>query len=169
MGASYVKMGGKTKNRPPILTLAPFITLRIIHGGKSVPRFFRKLFKMETKNKNKGGRPKKELVRNHCLRVACDKNELQTIKTKAAQLQLTISEYLRKLGVDSHIDIKQKRVLPKEVLLFTAQLNHLAANINSLSHKNNRGENFNQMEKDGLRLLSQEIQKLANDIKIFIR
>lgn len=123
---------------------------------------------METKNKNRGGRPKKVLVRNHCLRVACDKNELQTIKTKAAQLQLTISEYLRKLGVDSHIDIKQKRVLPKEVLLFTAQLNHLAANINSLSYKNNRAENFNQIEKNELKILAQQVQNLANNIKIFL-
>lgn len=124
---------------------------------------------MEQRNQNKGGRPKKDLARTHRLRVACDKNELETIQKKAAQVQLTISEYLRKMGVDSQIDIKQRRVLPKEVLLFTAKLNHLAANINSLSYKNNRAENFNQMEKNELRFLSQEVQQLANDIKTFIR
>lgn len=124
---------------------------------------------MEQRNQEKAGRPKKDLTRTHRLRVACDKNELLIIQNKAAQVQLTISEYLRRMGVESQIDIKQRRVLPKEVLLFTAQLNHLAANINSLSYKNNRGENFNQMEKEGLRLLSQQVQKLANDIKTFIR
>src|SRR3978361_578867 len=115
---------------------------------------------MEQRNQKKGGRPNKDLTRTHRLRVACDKNELEIIQKKAAQVQLTISEYLRRMCVDSQIDIKQRRVLPKEVLLFTAKLNHLAANINSLSYKNNRAENFNQKEKNELRFLSQEVQQL---------
>ena len=123
---------------------------------------------METKNKNIGGRPKKQLTKTHRLRVACDINEAQIIKTKAVHLQLTISEYLRKLGLESQIDNRQKNVFPKEVLLFTAKLNHLAANLNALSYKNNRGENFSQLEKEALTFLAKEVQKLANDIKIFL-
>ena len=124
---------------------------------------------MDLNISKKRGRPKKDLPRICCLRVACNQNELNIIKEKANQIQLTISEYLRKVGIDSQIDMKPKRVLPKEVLLFTAQLSHLAANINSLSYKNNRAENFNYTEKALLNNLAQEVQQLAIMIKIFLK
>jgi hypothetical protein len=48
------------------------------------------------------------------------------------------SEFLRNLGLNGKIDI-QKKALPKEVLLFTATLNHLAANVNQIAKKEKPG------------------------------
>jgi len=49
---------------------------------------------------------------------------------------LTVSEYLRNLGLGSKIDRRQK-VLPKEVLAFTGTMNHIAANLNQIAKKRN--------------------------------
>ncbi|MBZ4190575.1 plasmid mobilization protein [Niabella beijingensis] len=120
---------------------------------------------MNTPNeKNKGGRPKKPVKRSYRLRVACTALELQIIETKAKQVQLTISEFLREAAFNSHIDTRQK-TLPKEVLDFTGQLNHLAANVNSLAYKNNAAQAFNAFERTELRQLAAQLKELAEAIK----
>jgi len=124
---------------------------------------------MNTPNeKNKGGRPRKEVKRSYRLRVACTALELQVIETKAKQVQLTVSEFLREAAFNSHIDIRQK-TLPKEVLDFAAQLSHLAANINSLAYKNNAAQAFNAFERTELRQLAAQVKELALDIKNNLR
>ena len=115
-------------------------------------------------SKNKGGRPKKASKRNQRLRVACTTLELEIIKEKAKQVQLTISEFLREAALNSQVATRQK-TLPKEVLSFTANLNHLAANINSLAYKNNAAQIFNPFERMELKQLAEEVKKLALDIK----
>ncbi len=115
--------------------------------------------------KNKGGRPKKIMARTFRLRVACSRDELSIIKERAAQSELTISEFLRTAAIGSHIDNRKNKALPKEVLSLTALLNHLAANINSLAYKNNRAENFNDIERAELKYLAEKVHQLANDIK----
>jgi hypothetical protein len=124
---------------------------------------------METINKKNGGRPRKFNPRKHRLRVACDNEELSIIKDKARICQLTISEFLRTSAVGSHVVTKKEKTLPKEVLQFTAALNHLAANINSLAYKNNRAENFNPMERAELKLLATKVQKLGDEIKKYLQ
>ena len=124
---------------------------------------------MEILNKNKGGRPKKILSRTFRLRVACNKDELSIIKEKAEQTQLSVSEFLRTAAIGSHIDTRKNKTLPKEVLQVTAQLNHLAANINSLAYKNNRAENFNAIERAELKYLAAQVHQLANDIKNYLQ
>jgi hypothetical protein len=124
---------------------------------------------MEVPNKNKGGRPKKIMGRTFRLRVACNKDELSIIKEKAQQSQLSISEFLRTAATGSHIDTRKNKTLPKEVLQVTAQLNHLAANINSLAYKNNRAENFNAIERAELKYLAAQVHQLANDIKNYLQ
>ncbi|WP_300600940.1 mobilization protein [Niabella sp.] len=114
--------------------------------------------------KNKGGRPKKSVKRSYRLRVACTALELQIIETKAKQVQLTVSEFLREAAFNSHIDTRQK-TLPKEVLNFTGQLNHLAANVNSLAYKNNAAQAFNAFERTELRQLAAQLKELAEAIK----
>ena len=124
---------------------------------------------MEFLNKNKGGRPKKIMGRTFRLRVACNKDELSMIKEKAAQSQLSISEFLRAAATGSHIDTRKNKTLPREVLAVTARLNHLAANVNSLAYKNNRAENFNAIERAELKCLAEEVHQLANDIKNYLQ
>ncbi|MFT4156183.1 plasmid mobilization protein [Parafilimonas sp.] len=115
-------------------------------------------------HKNKGSRPKKTIQRSHRLRVACSALELEIIEGKAKQVQLTISEFLREAALNSQIFSRQK-TLPKEVLEFTAQLNHLAANVNSLAYKNNAAQIFNAFERLELKQLAADVKQLAQDIK----
>jgi hypothetical protein len=123
----------------------------------------------EILHKNKGGRPKKIAGRTFRLRVACSGDELAMIKEKAAECQLSISEFLRTAATGSHTDTRKNKALPKEVLAVTALLNHLAANINSLAYKNNRAENFNSIERAELKYLAAEVHELANDIKNYLQ
>ncbi|AHF14822.1 plasmid mobilization protein [Niabella soli] len=124
---------------------------------------------MNTPNeKNKGGRPRKEVKRSYRLRVACSALELQIIEAKARQVRLTVSEFLREAAFNSHIDTRQK-TLPKEVLDFAAQLSHLAANINSLAYKNNAAQAFNAFERTELRQLAAQVKELTLDIKNNLR
>lgn len=120
---------------------------------------------MNTPNeKSKGGRPKKSVKRIYRLRVACTALELTIIETKAKQVRLTISEFLREAAFNSHIDTRRK-TLPKEVLNFTGTLNHLAANINSLAYKNNSAQTFNAFERAELKQLAAQVKELAQAIK----
>lgn len=119
-------------------------------------------------SKNKGGRPKKTIQRSYRLRVACSALELGIIEGKAKQVQLTISEFLREAALNSQIVSRQK-TLPKEVLAFTAQLNHLAANINSLAYKNNAAQIFNAFERLELKQLAADVKQLAQDIKNYLQ
>src|SRR5580698_9874087 len=113
---------------------------------------------------NKGGRPKKFIKKDEFIGVRCNKIEKTIIIHKAKKLTLTPSEYLRALGLDRQIDI-QTKALPKEVLLFTATLNHLAANINQVAKKRNKEETFNAIERAEWNLLAEEVKILAVQIK----
>ncbi|WP_346237357.1 plasmid mobilization protein [Niabella insulamsoli] len=118
-------------------------------------------------HKNKGGRPSKTIKRNYRLRVACSAIEVTVIKSKARNVQLTVSEFLREAALKSQIVSRQK-TLPKEVLTFTARLNHLAANINSMAYKNNRLEDFSLLERATFKSLAGQVKELAQQIKNYI-
>lgn len=117
---------------------------------------------------NKGGRPKKENKRGQQLAVMCTKTERKIIEDKAKLSNTSISQFLRELALQGQVDRKIK-VLPKEVLLFTATLNHLAANMNQVAKKRNQNDELNAIERAGLIVLSNEIKKLAQDIKYFLK
>lgn len=117
---------------------------------------------------NKGGRPKKEHKRSQQLAVMCTLAERKIIEDKAKLSNTSISQYLRELALHGRVDRKIK-VLPKEVLLFTATLNHLAANMNQVAKKRNQNDELNAIERAGLIVLSVDIKKLAADIKYFLK
>ena len=116
------------------------------------------------KTKNKGGRPKKLIRRNEQLAVMCTLVERKVIEYKAKAANVSISEYLRTLGLKGQVDMKIK-ALPKEILEFKGTLNHMAANLNQVARKANREENFTDMERDEFMMLSKEIQNLIKQIK----
>lgn len=117
---------------------------------------------------NKGGRPKKENKRSQQLAVMCTSDERKIIEDKAKLGNVSISQFLRELALKGQVDRKLK-VLPKEVLLLTATLNHLAANMNQIAKKRNQNDDLNAVERAGLIVLSNEIKKLAEDIKYFLK
>ena len=121
-----------------------------------------------TIQKNKGGRPKKTEPRTRRLNVACTNQEQNIIAAKANAVGLTVSEYLRSSGLNSHIDIRKKK-LPMEVLEFTGRINNIASNINQLSKLNNAGQNFTVHERETMRNLAQILFELTEKIKAYLQ
>ncbi len=113
---------------------------------------------------NKGGRPKKLDPRSQQLAVMCTTQERKIIADKAKLLNISISQFLRELGIHGQVD-RKIIAFPKEILLFTAQLNHMAANINQVAKKRNRGDELNALERAELTVLVAEIKTLALNIK----
>ncbi len=89
---------------------------------------------------NKGGRPKKQEHRDQKVTVMFTCIEVITVRFYAKEMRLTVSEYLRSLGLKRQID-RQVKALPKEALQFTGMLNHMAANLNQAVYKRNREMN----------------------------
>jgi len=117
---------------------------------------------------NKGGRPKKENKRSQQLAVMCTVAERKVIEDKAKLGNTSISQFLRELALQGQVDRKIK-VLPKEILLFTATLNHLAANMNQVAKKRNQNDELNAIERAGLAVLSADVKKLTADIKNYLK
>ena len=118
--------------------------------------------------KNKGGRPRKETRRDQQLAVMCSMTERKLIEAKARMANVSISEFLRTIAVNGQIG-RRTKVLPKEVLLFTATLNHMAANMNQVAKKRNQHDELNERERSDLQMLSTHIKKLAEIIKNYLR
>ncbi len=118
--------------------------------------------------KSKGGRPEKAVKRNKLLGVKCTSVEAFIIKSKAEKVQLTVSEYLREMGLTGKIDIR-KKVLPKEVLLVTATLNHMAANLNQIAKKRNSFDELNALERAELQHYAFQFKQLVKDIKNYLQ
>jgi hypothetical protein len=118
--------------------------------------------------RNKGGRPRKAVKKDQLLGVKCSLIERRAIEAKARSANLSISEYLRKMGLTGKID-RSAKVLPREVLLFTGTLNHLAANMNQIAKKRNSNEELNAIERATLQHDGADIKQLAKDIKTFLQ
>ena len=118
--------------------------------------------------KNKGGRPKKLIKRDQQLSLMCTLTEGKVIESKAKMINVSVSVFLRTLALQGQVDSKIKE-LPKDVLLFTATLNHLAANMNQVAKKRNQHDELNAIERAALIVLSTEVKKLAAAIKNYIQ
>lgn len=118
-------------------------------------------------NKNKGGRPSKDIKRNQIMAIKCTLFERKAIEAKARKASLTVSEYLRELGLTSKINFRNK-ALPKEVLSFTATLNHMAANLNQIAKKRNSNDELSPIERAELKVQSGQVKDLALQIKSYL-
>ena len=123
---------------------------------------------IDYRDHKKGGRPRKAVTKNQQLAVMCTLTDRKMIEEKAETANMSKSEYLRTVGLSGKIDIKIK-VLPKEVLFYTATLNHLAANMNQIAHKRNCNDELNAAEREELNALSQQVKQLVNDIKSYLK
>ena len=113
---------------------------------------------------NKGGRPKKSEHLDQKITVMCTRFDLIAIRFYAKELHITVSEYLRDSGLKRQVG-RQAKVLPKEVLQLIGTLNHMAANLNQVAYKRNRGDELNALERAELMVLSGQIKELAKTIK----
>lgn len=123
---------------------------------------------IKSPSRNKGGRPAKAVKRNKLLGVKCTLVEKRTIEAKAKYSGVSVSEYLRNLGLGSKIDMRKIR-MPREILQFTGTLNHLAANLNQIAKKRNQLDELNALERAQLNQLSLSVKQLAVDIKNHIK
>lgn len=114
--------------------------------------------------RHKGGRPRKTEKRDQQLAVMCTVTERKIIEMKAREGFGSVSEFLRTLGMGQPVHRKIK-TLPKEVLLFTATLHHLAANINQLTKKHNQYDLFSDAEIIHLQQLIVDVKQLVTAIK----
>lgn len=87
--------------------------------------------KWERENRNKGGRPPKTIKRNRLIGVKCTTTEYETIVARAASVGLSLSVYLRQIGLTGRIDHRQIS-LPPSLLELKAELHHVGANFNQL-------------------------------------
>src|ERR1051325_11653080 len=85
---------------------------------------------------HKGGRPKKTVKRDQPLTVKCTIIERKAIEMKAKSANLSVSEYLRSMGLAGKIDSLKKQI-PKEILEYKGTFNHIAANLNQIAKKIN--------------------------------
>jgi hypothetical protein len=120
----------------------------------------------ETK-KNRGGRPKMAIKRDQLMAIKCTLYERKIIEAKAKKMSLTVSEYLREIGLTAKIDYRNK-ALPKEILSFTGMLNHLAANLNQIAKKRNSNDELSPLERAELKVQTQQVKDLAIQIKNFM-
>ena len=126
---------------------------------------------MELQNaqtKKKGGRPQKAVKKDQLLAVKCTRSERFIIESKAKSANLNVSEYLREIAMTGKID-RQGKALPREVLNFTATLNHMAANFNQIARKRNGKEELSLIERTSLRIQSVQIKELAIQIKSYLQ
>lgn len=121
-----------------------------------------------SKRNNKGGRPKVKSKRDQQLAVMCTLEERNLIEQKAKQFNSPVSVWLRSLALQGQTG-SIKKSIPKDVLLFTATLNHLAANINQLTKKHNQYDLFSDAEINQLQELVTEVKQLATEIKNSLR
>lgn len=120
----------------------------------------------EYKNR-RGGRPKKDLKKDQVLTIKCTAAERNVISEKAKVINVSVSEYLREIGVNGKIVSKQKS-FPAEILRLTGTLNHLAANLNQIAKKRNGVEPLDAFERAGLELQSRELKQLVQAIKNYL-
>jgi hypothetical protein len=121
----------------------------------------------EDNKRNRGGRPPKAVKRNQLMATKCTLFERRTIEAKAKSAGLSVSEYLREIGLAGKID-RRNKALPKEVLTFTATLNHLAANLNQLAKKRNSNDELNPLERAELKVQSGQVKTIALQIKSYL-
>lgn len=125
---------------------------------------------MEEQNdakKNKGGRPKKVVKKDQLLAIKCTLYERKIIEAKAKKVNISVSEYLREIGLTTKINFRNK-ALPKEILSLTGMLNHMAANLNQIARKRNSNDELSPLERAELKVRSTEVKDLAVQIKNFM-
>lgn len=126
---------------------------------------------MEEQNvitKSKGGRPKKTIKRDQLMAIKCTLYERKVIEARAKSANLSVSEYLREIGLTGKIDRRDK-ALPKEVLGLTAMLNHMAANLNQITKKRNGMDELSPLERAELKVQSGQVKEVAVQIKSYLQ
>lgn len=85
--------------------------------------------------KNKGGRPKVKNPKNIQLAAICTTFEAYFIRQRAKVCNLSVSEYLRKCGLEQNVE--DNKPLPVEILKAFGDINNCRALLNQIAKKSN--------------------------------
>lgn len=113
--------------------------------------------------KNKGGRPKVKVKRNKQITVVCNLFEFKVIALKAETANVSKSEYLRELGMNSEVVFKVN-TMPKEILMLTAELNQSNSLLNQIARKRNKNETLTLDDRLDIKRLIIGIQNVISQI-----
>ncbi len=102
------------------------------------------------------------------MAIKCTLYERKVIEARAKSANLSVSEYLREIGLTGKIDRRDK-ALPKEVLNLTAALNHMGANLNQIAKKRNGTDELSPLERAELKVQSGHLKEIAVQIKSYLQ
>jgi hypothetical protein len=112
----------------------------------------------------KGGRPTQEVKRNQLLGVKCTHLEKFTIEAHARSHHLSVSEYLRLLGLQQGGAPKAKHA-PSELLQFSGQLCQLVSQLNALSNHYYEAGSIHALEWAQVQTLCKETLQFLHTLK----
>lgn len=116
----------------------------------------------------RGGRPKAVIKRNARFTVMCTIVEKKLLQANARKVNSPVSVYLRELGLKPDIRFRI-RTLPKEVLQLTGTLNHMAANLNQIARKRNKGDDLNAMDRALLNKEVRMLEVLVSEVRSYLQ
>ena len=113
------------------------------------------------KTENKGGRPIKvaSQKKGYLIGVKMDTQEYYTLKAKAQEAGISISECIRQSVMEGVI---KQRIEP-EMLVLIRRLCGMANNLNQIAHKAN-AQGYESVSQENLRLAGQ-IRQLVNSVR----
>ncbi len=114
--------------------------------------------------KHKGGRPRQAIKREHLFGVRCNDAEKKIIQEKASAASLTVSEYLREMGLNGKI-VSTKKLVPQEVLRLIGALNQNGALLNQLAKKRNSNDELDAVDRARLYALGNEYKTIAQIVR----
>jgi hypothetical protein len=112
----------------------------------------------------KGGRPKAIHKRDANLTVMCTLLEKRVIQANAKRAGMSALVFLRNYGLSGKMEVKIKS-LPKGVLQMTGMLNHIAANLNQIARRRNKGDDLDTMQRALLNRDVRDLQEVVKEIK----
>jgi hypothetical protein len=94
--------------------------------------------------------------------------EGKQIESRAKQFGISVSGYLRELGLKGVVRVRVK-TLPREILQMMGTFNHTAANLNQIAKKRNSFDELSVLERVKLNEQSKALQQLIRDIKSYLQ
>ena len=105
--------------------------------------------------------------RTRILRVVCNQREKETLFAKAKSAGLSLSEFLRRAGLDCQVVTRNQ--IPAEVLLLTTRISGAASSLNQLAKFNNQHIQFLPEERQQLFNTVEELHQLSIQIKNYLK
>ena len=105
---------------------------------------------MNKSPKNKTGRPKKITTASIVKKFRVTPAEDEQIRRLAQQHNMTMTAYIKTFAVSGKLEVKHKQV-NQEIIAMIALIKNIGQNVNSMAHRNNRGDFLTAVDKENLR------------------